>query len=172
MYCCTPDIGRCFRSVYKCFLPPRASIRSYLSYSLILALFLFIWSYSRYNRLDFVEAPFCKNLQQEYVSKPARFGPPSSSSGVWSTIDVTPQNTSGLWVLYNYLSPHRPPKNNFVTLTTHITTDFLTPELPELVSSRTTEYRLKSTYYYCVRVVLSRDLIVAIAKQWSLLYAS
>ena len=133
MYCCIPDIGRCFRSVYKCFLPSRSSSRSYLSYALIAATFLIIWSFNRYNQLDFVEAPFCQSPLPEYVVKPARFGPPLFSSTSLSSVDTTPQNTSGLWVLYNYLVPAKPPKNNFVTLTTHITTDFLTPELPELV---------------------------------------
>ena len=137
MYCCTPDIGRCFRSVYKCFLPSRGSPRSYLSYALILAIFVLIWSFNRYSQLDFVEAPFCQGHLPEYVVKPARFGPPQATGGILPSIDTTPQNTSGLWVLYNYLAPARTPKNNFVTLTTHITTDFLSPELPELVRSLT-----------------------------------
>jgi hypothetical protein len=135
MYCCTPDIGRCFRSVYRCCLP-RATFRSYLVYVLSLAIIFLIWSYSRFNQSAFVEAPFCVNSFPEYVETPARFGPTISAPGSAPQIDTTPQNTSGLWVLYNYLAPSQPPKNNFVTLTTHITTDFLTPELTELVRNR------------------------------------
>jgi hypothetical protein len=51
-----------------------------------------------------------------------------------------------LWVVYNYLSPIKSPKNNFVTLSTHVTTDFLTPELSELV----TQIKASISFLYCI----------------------
>lgn len=132
MYCCAPDIDRCFRTVFKFFFP-RSTLRSYLTFSVLLFFLILIVGINRYREQKFVEAPFCPNHFPEYVLTPAKFGPPASTFSSSPRIDTTPQNTSGLWVLYNYLSPQSPPKNYFVTLTTHITTDFLSLELTDLV---------------------------------------
>ena len=129
MYCCIPDLSRCFKATYRSFFP-----KSHFFKVILILILLILVSLSRFRREAPQEAPFCQNHRlPDFVSSPPSFGPPISSSALNTRIEPTPQNTSGLWVLYNYLSPLRPPKNNFVTLTTHITSDFLAPELTELV---------------------------------------
>ena len=128
MYCCIPDVNGCFKKLFR-LLFPRLIFSRFVILVFVLAS---LWILNRFGREDSEEAPFCQNQKfPEFVLSPARFVPASSSS---STIDRTPQNSSGLWVVYNYLSPIKSPKNNFVTLSTHVTTDFLTPELSELVT--------------------------------------
>jgi hypothetical protein len=133
MYCLTPDLNRCFRLCYR-FICLKHTFRSTLLKLLVILALLFLIGY-QHHRFDSAnshkEAPFCNVKFPSFVTSPPRFGPGTQSG----RIGTTPQNTSGVWVVYNYLSPTKPTKNNFVTLTTHVTSNFLTPELTDLVNN-------------------------------------
>ena len=132
MYCLTPDLNQCFRVCYR-IICPKLTLRSILLKLLVVLTLLFLIGYPfhRFHSADsFREAPFCDGQFPDFVTSPPRFGPGSQSG----RIGTTPQNTSGIWVVYNYLTPTKPTKYNFVTLTTHVTTNFLTPELTDLVN--------------------------------------